>query len=76
MRITLLNTPILFPERAIEDDFTFPHAARRRAEDILVARKATYFIQIFGGASHGFATRPDPAVPGDRECRAHPIFVL
>ncbi|KAL1950920.1 hypothetical protein VTO73DRAFT_69 [Trametes versicolor] len=49
-----------------EDDFTFPHAARRRAEDILVARKATYFIQIFGGASHGFATRPDPAVRGDR----------
>ncbi|OJT14002.1 Protein AIM2 [Trametes pubescens] len=49
-----------------EDDFTFPHAARRRAEDILVARKATYFIQIFGGATHGFATRPDPAVRGDR----------
>ncbi|KAI0674005.1 alpha/beta-hydrolase [Trametes maxima] len=48
------------------DDFTFPHAARRRAEDILVEQKATYFIQIFGGASHGFATRPDPALKAER----------
>ncbi|KAI0640315.1 Alpha/Beta hydrolase protein [Trametes polyzona] len=49
-----------------EDDFTFPHAARRRAEDILVERRATYFVQIFGGASHGFATRPDPALRAER----------
>ncbi len=51
-----------------EDDFTFPHAARRRAEDILVERKATYFIQIFGGARHGYATRADPEVKTEREC--------
>ncbi|RDX44281.1 alpha/beta-hydrolase [Lentinus brumalis] len=49
-----------------EDDFTFPHAARRRAEDILVERKATYFIQIFGGARHGYATRADPEVKTER----------
>ncbi|KAI0352212.1 hypothetical protein OH77DRAFT_1409674 [Trametes cingulata] len=49
-----------------EDDFTFPHAARRRAEDILVSRKAAYFIQIFGGAFHGFATRPDPSLKAER----------
>ncbi|KAI0652747.1 alpha/beta-hydrolase [Trametes meyenii] len=52
--------------RIKKDDFTFPHAARRRAEDILVEQKATYFIQIFGGASHGFATRPDPALKAER----------
>lgn len=69
MSIVSARRALPVPDRAAEDDFTFPHAARRRAEDILVARKATYFIQIFGGASHGFATRPDPAVRGDRECR-------
>ncbi|KAI0370125.1 alpha/beta-hydrolase [Pilatotrama ljubarskyi] len=52
--------------RPAEDDFTFPHAARRRAEDILVQRKATYYIQIFGGAFHGFATRPDPSLKAER----------
>ncbi|KAI0829103.1 hypothetical protein BC628DRAFT_1337621 [Trametes gibbosa] len=47
-----------------EDDFTFPHAACRRAEDVLLARRfAAYHLQIFGG---GFATRPDPALPAER----------
>lgn len=50
-----------------EDDFTFPSAARRRAEDIMVEQKATYYIQIFSGAFHGFATRPDPSRRADRE---------
>ncbi|KAH9854488.1 alpha/beta-hydrolase [Lenzites betulinus] len=50
-----------------EDDFTFPHSARRRAEDILVARVFTdYYIQVFGGTKHGFATRPDPALQAER----------
>ena len=52
----------------VEDDFTFPHEARRRAEDILVEKKATYFIQVFSGACHGFATRPDPELKGESEC--------
>ncbi|KAI8980617.1 alpha/beta-hydrolase [Trametes punicea] len=51
-----------------EDDFTFPSPARRRAEDIMVERKATYYIQIFSGAFHGFATRPDPTIRAEREC--------
>ncbi|KAI0658277.1 alpha/beta-hydrolase [Cubamyces menziesii] len=49
-----------------EDDFTFPSAARRRAEDIMVEQKATYYIQIFSGAVHGFATRPDPSLRAER----------
>ncbi|KAI0696879.1 alpha/beta-hydrolase [Cerioporus squamosus] len=49
-----------------EDDFTFPHAARRCAEDILVEQGATYFIQIFGGARHGYATRADPELKRER----------
>ncbi|KAH9914905.1 alpha/beta-hydrolase [Epithele typhae] len=48
-----------------EDDFTFPLDLRRRAEDTLLARPAAsaapYTIQVFSGASHGFATRADPA---------------
>ncbi|KAI0328449.1 hypothetical protein GY45DRAFT_1254953 [Cubamyces sp. BRFM 1775] len=49
-----------------QDDFTFPSAARRRAEDIMVEQKATYYIQIFSGAFHGFATRPDPSLRAER----------
>ncbi|KAH9914897.1 alpha/beta-hydrolase [Epithele typhae] len=47
-----------------EEDFTFSLEARRRAEDILLARpeehRAAFFIQVFSGARHSFATRPDP----------------
>ncbi|OCH90524.1 alpha/beta-hydrolase [Obba rivulosa] len=42
-----------------ENDPTFPIEARRKAEDILVELKATYHIQVFGQANHGFATRGD-----------------
>ncbi|KAI0756074.1 alpha/beta-hydrolase [Daedaleopsis nitida] len=49
-----------------EDDFTFPLPARRRAEEILVQRKATYFIQVFSGARHGYATRADPELQTER----------
>ncbi|KAI9069685.1 alpha/beta-hydrolase [Trametes sanguinea] len=52
--------------RLKQDDFTFPSPARRRAEDIMVAQKATYYIQIFSGAFHGFATRPDPRLRAER----------
>ncbi|OJT14007.1 hypothetical protein TRAPUB_9441 [Trametes pubescens] len=46
-----------------EIDHTFPAEARRRAEDILVEQKATYFIQVFGSVKHGFALRGDMNVP-------------
>ena len=48
-----------------EDDFTFPVDARRRAEDILVEKKATYFIHVFSGARHGFATRSNPELKAE-----------
>ncbi|KAF5376906.1 hypothetical protein D9615_007353 [Tricholomella constricta] len=50
-----------------ETDHTFPLSARRRAEDLLVAAKATYHIQVFAGVAHGFAVRGDPAVEHERE---------
>ncbi|KAH9884650.1 Alpha/Beta hydrolase protein [Cubamyces lactineus] len=59
-----LKKPLLISSP--EDDFTFPSAARRRAEDIMVEQKATYYIQIFSGAFHGFATRPDPSLRAER----------
>lgn len=46
-----------------EIDHTFPAESRRRAEDLLVEQKATYFIQVFGSVKHGFALRGDPKVP-------------
>ena len=49
----------------LEDDFTFPLPARRRAEDILVERKRTYHIQVFSGVKHGFAVRCDPNVENE-----------
>ncbi|RPD54501.1 alpha/beta-hydrolase [Lentinus tigrinus ALCF2SS1-6] len=49
-----------------QDDFTFPHAARRRAEDILVEQHATHTVQIFSGARHGYATRADPELRTER----------
>ena len=47
----------------VEIDHTFPLESRRRAEDILVAKQATYFIQVFGSVKHGFALRADPSIP-------------
>ncbi|KAI0674008.1 alpha/beta-hydrolase [Trametes maxima] len=49
-----------------ETDHTFPLESRRRAEDLLVAQNATYFIQIFSSVKHGFSTRGDPGVPAER----------
>lgn len=50
----------------IETDHTFPLTARRRAEDILVAAKSTYHIQVFSGVAHGFAVRGDPNIETER----------
>ncbi|KAI0801391.1 alpha/beta-hydrolase [Fomes fomentarius] len=52
-----------------EIDHTFPLEARRRAEDILVEKKNTYFIQVFGSVQHGFALRSDPKIPEQKWAR-------
>ncbi|KAJ6516862.1 Alpha/Beta hydrolase protein [Mycena vitilis] len=49
-----------------ETDHTFPADFRRRAEDILVEKKAQYQVQLFSGVSHGFATRGDSEQPDNR----------
>ncbi|KAH9923208.1 alpha/beta-hydrolase [Epithele typhae] len=49
-----------------EIDHTFGLEARRKAEDILVETRATYFIQVFGSVQHGFALRGDPKIPVQR----------
>jgi dienelactone hydrolase len=59
-----LDRPLLLS--CAEDDFLFPVASRRRAEDIMVARKCTYYIQVFSGVKHGFAVRGDPGVETER----------
>ncbi|KAG2116301.1 Alpha/Beta hydrolase protein [Suillus cothurnatus] len=43
-----------------------PLASRRRAEDIMVARKCTYHFQVFSGVKHGFAVRCDLAIDTQR----------
>ncbi|KAJ7666979.1 hypothetical protein DFH06DRAFT_1295087 [Mycena polygramma] len=49
-----------------ETDHTFPAEFRRRAEDILVEKKAQYQVQLFSGVSHGFATQGDSEQPDNR----------
>lgn len=51
-----------------EIDSAFTPELRRAIEEDLSARKMTYCFQIFSGASHGFATRGDPAVESQRRC--------
>lgn len=59
-----LDGPLLLS--CAEEDHTFPLASRRRAEDIMVARKCTYHFQVFSGVKHGFAVRCDPAIDMQR----------
>ncbi|EED79645.1 predicted protein [Postia placenta Mad-698-R] len=50
-----LKQPLLLS--CAEVDHTFPLDFRRKAEDILVEKKATYHIQVFSGVTHGFSLR-------------------
>jgi hypothetical protein len=63
-RTVELTAPVF--DRVTEVDFTFPLEARRRAEDILVRNKSSYFFQVFSGVAHGFAVRCDLNVPHER----------
>ncbi|RPA79843.1 dienelactone hydrolase family protein [Ascobolus immersus RN42] len=45
---------------AAEVDNIFPLEKRNESELVLKEKKATYSIALFGGVSHGFATRGDP----------------
>lgn len=53
-------------------DHTFSAAERHRAEEILIdpkyAPKPEYFLQLYGGVSHGWALRGDPAIERESEC--------
>lgn len=57
-----------------ESDFTFPTEFRRRAEDILVEKKAQYQIQVFSGVKHGFAVRGDLENSDGRSCSFYLIL--
>ncbi|KAF9457881.1 Alpha/Beta hydrolase protein [Collybia nuda] len=57
---TKIKRPLLMS--CAETDPTFPPESRRRAEDLLVAAKARYHIQVFAGVKHGFAVRGNPEV--------------
>jgi len=58
------KAPLFFS--CAEVDHTFPLESRRRAEDILVAKKAVYTFQVFSGVTHGFAVRGDPNISDSR----------
>ena len=58
-----------------EVDHTFPLEARRKAEDILVKNKATYFFQVFGSVQHGFALRADPSIPVQSKLSFRELYV-
>jgi hypothetical protein len=42
-----------------ETDASFAAPARHTAEDVLLAQKATYQINLYSGVQHGFAVRVD-----------------
>jgi len=65
--LVLLNKSMIRKHFHIEDDHLFPLAPRRRAEDIMIDRKCTYYFQIFSGVTHGFAVRGNPDVEIERE---------
>lgn len=58
------STPVLFS--CADIDNAFKPDLRRSVEDVLSAKKVTYYFQIFSGVSHGFATRADPSVETQR----------
>jgi len=69
-----IKAPLLLS--CAEIDRAFPTESRRRAEDILARRKATYHIQVFSGVEHGFSSRGDPEnsnISWAREQSAHGI---
>jgi hypothetical protein len=43
----------------LENDGSFNAIKRHEAEDILAAKNSTYQINLYSGASHGFAIRVD-----------------
>ena len=56
-----------FSTNSSETDSAFPTESRRRAEDILIEKKATYHIRLFSGVEHGFATKGDPTIENTRK---------
>jgi len=59
-----------------ETDHTFPLESRRRAEDLLVASKAVYHIQVFSGVAHGFANRGNAEVENERWAKEESARVI
>lgn len=45
---------------AAETDSIFPPELRAKTEQILTTIKATYYLELFSGVSHGYAVRGDP----------------
>jgi len=58
-RFQILSS-VVYLQQLLETDFASPAPFRRRAEDILAEKKATYYFQIFSGVSHGFGTKGGP----------------
>ncbi|KAH6913459.1 hypothetical protein BKA70DRAFT_1218401 [Coprinopsis sp. MPI-PUGE-AT-0042] len=57
-QISNVKKPLLLS--CAETDTVFPTESRRRAVDLLVAKNATYYHQVFSGTTHGFTTRAEP----------------
>jgi dienelactone hydrolase len=56
-----------------EDDEVFPTEHRRKAIDLLRQEKKMYYLQVFQGVGHGFASKPDTTDPYQRECK---VFLI
>jgi len=54
---------------AAETDGIFPMEKRHKSEEILVAGKKTYQINLFSGVEHGFSVRCDLSKPHEKFCK-------
>lgn len=52
-----------------ENDHAFDADARKKAFELLQRDNKRYHVQLFYGASHGFAVKGDPEDPYQSECR-------
>ena len=50
-----------------ENDEVFPKEPRRKAIDLLQQERKMYYLQVFQGVGHGFASKPDTTDPYQRE---------
>lgn len=59
-----------------ENDHSFEAEARKKAFDVLQREGKRYHVQLFSGASHGFAVKGDPEDPYQSKDRVRLVSLI